>query len=167
MEATFLRLRALLPTAPPPVLPCQPPIHHLTGPGLKPVHSLRAPLGQRHIHASSASHPRFLSVRPCAVRCPDGGVAAPWLTQKRRDMFLFLGGEIPPTSSSRGSSRSVGNASLHSFFCFCFCLVWFGLFAFSGAAPAAYGGSQARGLIGTVATSLCQSHSNAGSEPHL
>ena len=30
-----------------------------------------------------------------------------------------------------------------------------------------YGGSQAKGLIGAVATSLCQSHSNAGSEPHL
>lgn len=71
-----------------------------------------------------ASHPRFLSVRPCAVRCPDGGVAALWLTQKRRDMFLFLGGEIPPTSSSRGSSRSVGNASLHSIlFLFLFGLV--------------------------------------------
>ena len=31
----------------------------------------------------------------------------------------------------------------------------------------AYGDSQARGQIGAVATSLCQSHSNAGSEPHL
>ena len=28
------------------------------------------------------------------------------------------------------------------------------------AAPAAYGGSQARGLIGAIAVSLCQSHSN-------
>ena len=35
------------------------------------------------------------------------------------------------------------------------------------AAPAAYGGSQARGQIEAVAASLCQSHSNAGSEPHL
>ena len=47
-------------------------------------------------------------------------------------------------------------------FCFCFCL-----FAISWAAPMAYGGSQARGLIGAVATSLRQSHSNAGSEPLL
>ena len=31
----------------------------------------------------------------------------------------------------------------------------------------AYGGSQARGRIGAVATSLCQSHSNARSELHL
>ena len=40
-------------------------------------------------------------------------------------------------------------------------------FAISGAASAAYGGSQARGLIGAIATSLCQSHSKAGSEPRL
>ena len=39
--------------------------------------------------------------------------------------------------------------------------------AFSRAAPAAYGGSQDRGLIGAVATSLCQSHSTVGSEPRL
>ena len=43
----------------------------------------------------------------------------------------------------------------------------FCLFAFSRAAPAAYGGSQARGLIGAVAAGLHQSHSNAGSEPRL
>ena len=35
------------------------------------------------------------------------------------------------------------------------------------AAPAAYGGSQARGLIGAVATSLHHSHSNSGTEPYL
>ena len=39
--------------------------------------------------------------------------------------------------------------------------------AISWAAPAAYGGSQARGRIRAVAASLCQSHSNAGSEPRL
>ena len=38
---------------------------------------------------------------------------------------------------------------------------------FLWAAPAAYGGSQARGLIGAVAASLGQSHSNTGSAPHL
>ena len=36
---------------------------------------------------------------------------------------------------------------------------------FSWAALAAYGDSQARGLIGAVATGLRQSHSNTGSEP--
>ena len=35
------------------------------------------------------------------------------------------------------------------------------------AAPTAYGGSQARGLIGAVATGLYHSHSNAGSKLHL
>ena len=40
---------------------------------------------------------------------------------------------------------------------------FFGLFAFSRADSAAYGGSQTRGLIVVVATGLCQSHSNAGS----
>ena len=44
---------------------------------------------------------------------------------------------------------------------------FFSLFAISWAAPVAYGSSQARGLIGAVATGLHQSHSNAGSEPRL
>ena len=48
------------------------------------------------------------------------------------------------------------------FFFFFFCLL-----DISWAAPTAYGGSQARGLIRAVATSLCQSHSNAGSQLHL
>ena len=40
------------------------------------------------------------------------------------------------------------------------------LFSLFMAAPAAYGGSQARGRIRVVASGLRQSHS-AGSEPHL
>ena len=48
------------------------------------------------------------------------------------------------------------------FFFFFFCL-----FAISWAVPVAYGGSQAGGLIGAIATSLCQSHSNTRSEPRL
>ena len=44
---------------------------------------------------------------------------------------------------------------------------FFFLFAFSRAAPAAYGGSQARGLIRAVAAGLSQSHSNVGSKPLL
>jgi len=47
------------------------------------------------------------------------------------------------------------------FFFFFFFLV------FSRAAPAAYGGSQARGLIGAVAAGLRQSHSNTGSKLRL
>ena len=41
-------------------------------------------------------------------------------------------------------------------------IYFFCLFAFSRATPTAYGGSQAKGLIGAGATGLCQSHSNAG-----
>ena len=62
-------------------------------------------------------------------------------------------------------------------FFFFFCLLSFVFFvvvvvvvvvvAISWAAPAAYGGSQATGRIGAVATSLRQSHSNAGSKPRL
>ena len=47
-----------------------------------------------------------------------------------------------------------------SFFFFC-------LFAFSRAAPPAHQGSQARDRIRAVATGLCQSHRNAGSQLRL
>ena len=52
------------------------------------------------------------------------------------------------------------SASSSTFFFFC-------LFVFSRATPTAYGGSQARGLIGAVAAGLHQSHSNAGSKLRL
>ena len=59
--------------------------------------------------------------------------------------------------------------SVHlDFFCFVLFFVFFVVVvAISWAAPAAYGGSQARGRIGAVATGLRQSHSNTGSEPRL
>ena len=47
-----------------------------------------------------------------------------------------------------------------NFFFFC-------LFASSRATPEAYGGSQARDVIGAVAAGLRQSHSNLGSKPRL
>ena len=43
----------------------------------------------------------------------------------------------------------------------------FCLFAIFRATPVAYGGSQAMGRIGAVATGLHQSHSHVGSEPQL
>ena len=48
-----------------------------------------------------------------------------------------------------------------------FLFIYFVFLSFSRAALVAYGGSQARGLIGATAASLHQSHSNARSEPHL
>ena len=53
------------------------------------------------------------------------------------------------------------------FFYFLFYLFIYLFFVFSRAAPKAYGGSQARGLIGATATGLCQSHSQARSELRL
>ena len=50
-------------------------------------------------------------------------------------------------------------------FIYLFILVFF--FAISWATPAAYGGSQARGRIRTVATGLPHSHSHARSEACL
>ena len=44
---------------------------------------------------------------------------------------------------------------------------FFCLFAMSRATPVACGDSQARGLIGTVAAGLQDSHRNARSEPRL
>ena len=42
---------------------------------------------------------------------------------------------------------------INAVFIFIYLFIYFCLFAFSRAAPAAYGGSQARGLIGAIATS--------------
>ena len=47
-----------------------------------------------------------------------------------------------------------------------FCLVWFGLFLIR-ATPVAYGISQAKGLIGAIAVSVCHSLSHIASEPCL
>ena len=52
------------------------------------------------------------------------------------------------------------------FYLFIYLLIYLHFVLFR-AASEAYGGSQARGLIGAVATSLHQSHSNARSEPRL
>ena len=46
----------------------------------------------------------------------------------------------------------------------CVCVISFCLFTISRAAPTAYGGSQARGLIGAIVTGLRQSHGNTGSK---
>ena len=54
------------------------------------------------------------------------------------------------------------------FFNFLNLFIYFFVFLlFLWAAPAAYGGSQARGLIGAANPGLRQSHSNVASEPRL
>ena len=54
-----------------------------------------------------------------------------------------------------GLRPSVSHFKIKNFFCLL------------RASPVAYEDSQARGLIGAIATGLFQSHSNAGSKPHL
>ena len=64
----------------------------------------------------------------------------------------------------------LGPIALDSVFwvcCFCCCCCCFWSFCLFRAAPATYGGSQARGQIGAVAASLHHSLSNWGSEPCL
>ena len=67
-----------------------------------------------------------------------------------------------PVSLFNGILAPLADNLLLYLFIYLFCL-----FAISWAALAAYGGSQARSPIGAVATSLCQSPSNSGSEPQL
>ena len=71
-----------------------------------------------------------------------------------RNIVYFAGGLILLTFA-----KSLGFSCRHLFF---FCL-----FAFSRAAPVAYGGSRARCLIGAVVTGLRRRHSNEGSEQCL
>ena len=53
------------------------------------------------------------------------------------------------------------------FYAIFYLFIYFWSFCLFRATPTAYGGSQARGPIGIVATSLCQSHSNVGSQLRL
>ena len=78
------------------------------------------------------------------------------LRSRRMDQRTFT--PFPHLSFSKAAAWIL---SLSLFFFFFF----FGLFAFSGAASTEYGGSQARGATGAVATGLHQGHSNVGSEP--
>ena len=52
-------------------------------------------------------------------------------------------------------------------FIYIYIFFFFVFLSFFRAAPAAYGGSQARGLIGAVVAGLRHSHSNARSKPRL
>ena len=75
-------------------------------------------------------------------------------------------GRTPQVQHIKGVPKTLSkevNILIQFFFLFFF---FFCLFAFSRAAHAAYGGSQARGLIGTIAASLHHSHSNARSLTH-
>ena len=72
-------------------------------------------------------------------------------------LALGEGAASQPTIILMNGGRNI-TWSPSLFFVFCF---FFNLFR---TAPTAYGGSQARNPMGTVATGLCHSHSNVGSE---
>ena len=72
-----------------------------------------------------------------------------------------------PTQQLRRLGPPMASSPQVDFILLYFIFNFFCLFAFSRAAPAAYGGSQPRGLIGAAATSLHQSHSNMRSDPLL
>ena len=99
---------------------------------------------------------------------------------KSNSLYIFLAGPYPcenspdqglnPCHCSDLSHRSdnpgsptccATRTSSNSMFLFIY------FFVFSRTAHAAYGGSQARGLIRATAASLYHSHSNKGSEPRL
>ena len=70
------------------------------------------------------------------------------------------------TTSPHSFPKLSTNAKTRNFFLFLFLFFCF-VSCLHRAAAAAYGGSQAKGLIGAVAAGLCHSHSNARSEPRL
>ena len=85
---------------------------------------------------------------------------------------------LPRGLSQRGDSKGsfrtsyfICFISFHNrcspFSCFFFFVCLFFFVFFSRAPPTAYGGSQARGLIGAIAAGLCQSHSNMESKLHV
>ena len=77
---------------------------------------------------------------------------------------------IPPYTSPLANTCSFSvPVSLLLFYICSFVLLFMYVFIYLlfRAAPSACGGSQAKGLIEAIAASLCQGHSNVGSEPCL
>ena len=91
-----------------------------------------------------------------------GGCGVGWRLQLQTSICCKCG----PKKQKQKKKTSVYSYNLHKN-SILLLLLFFCLFAISWAAPGAYGGSQARGLIGAVVASLRQSRSNAGSEPHM
>ena len=80
-----------------------------------------------------------------------------------------------PRTEASGASQTSASETLHQAVrlyplahpLFIVIIIMIFVFCLFRAAPAAHGGSKARGLIGAIATSLRQSHSNAGSKLRL
>ena len=114
----------------------------------------------------------------CEKQCLDNTLlVCPYLQCKERkkcikfDYFQFIVKTCQCKVNPHSNLNMLKEVSIYNNVCFFFlCLLSFFFFCLFTAAPAAYGGSQARGLIGTVAAGLHHSHpshSNSRSEPHL
>ena len=128
----------------------------VTGRGSHPTMGLSAP-GDPH---PSSSHQRQTpEVRPqgflCQLPIPLWPLLYSWCTRP-----LLTRSTYPQALPYQQCSRTSWN------FPNCPSVLFFFRSLFR-AAPAARGGSQARGRIGAVAAGLRHSHSNSGSEPHL
>ena len=88
-----------------------------------------------------------------------------WNTVRRHNICVLT---VPEKEEEKGLEEMFKEIKTKIFLKLNFFFLFFPcLFAFSRAAPAADGGSQARGLIRAVAASLHQSHSNSESESRL
>ena len=131
--------------------PCQRKPSHSRAGGLsgRPAGWERPSLGLSEAWPSAEAPPRLLT-----------GLCCPTLTSKSCQ-------HLCPQSLNYANGTKLYVNWLADHFMPFFFLSFFLSFVISRAAPAAYGGSQAPGLIGTVAAGLRHSHSNAGSEPCL
>ena len=82
--------------------------------------------------------------------------------RKKENLFLTIKYLMKVEGMTELEHHHLAATIVRRTICFLFFGFFFRLFAISWAAPMAYGGSQARGLIGAVATGLRQSHSNGG-----
>ena len=99
-----------------------------------------------------------------------GSLRGRWGADRQRGPGPGMEARVPGRRQLRDTGASGGGPGHHLFrlrISFLSFFSFFCLFAISWAAPLAYEGSQARGLIGAVAASLRQSHSNTGSKLRL
>ena len=102
-------------------------------------------------------------IRPLAWEPPYAAGAAQRNSKKSKKKKYYYNQAICGSAEDKAEvwvHKILDELFIFLFYFFVFCL-------FFRAAPTAYEGSQARGRIGAVATSLHQSHSNVGSELHL
>ena len=80
--------------------------------------------------------------------------------EQEAKLFYLVPAFIHGQENIPGCSSNIGKGIMLLYFMFYFIHLF-------RPAPAAYGSSQARAQIRAVAASICHSHSNVGSKPHL